>query len=195
MSDFFGRIQFAGDDMTWPTVKFDRLAVGDRGDLLLVSVVAPTQIVKGIRGYLNTAKKGTITATGIRVRQASEPEGVDSDAGNLWKLPDGYSTETHRLQFGMAHAMFVSRSPGFLKSVSEEALWQELSSARFSTPLLRSWMPWITRELMERQLLVEAHCYRCSCGVLQATSADLDAIVSDGLKQGSLLIRRQLAVA
>jgi hypothetical protein len=195
MSEFFGRIQFSGDDMVWPTVKFDRLAVGDRGELLLASVVAPTQIVKGIRGFLNTAKKGVVTTAGVKVKKASEEEWALRDPGNLSKLPDGYATETHRLQYGLAHAMFITRSPGFLKSVSPEALWQELASMRFTTPLLRSWMPWITRQLLERELLVEAEGYRCLCGVLRATTADLDAIVSDGLRQGSLLIRRELAVA
>src|SRR5690242_15772923 len=122
MSEPFGRIQFAGEDMSWPTVTFDRLATGDRGELLLVSVVAPTQIVKGIRGWLNTAKKGVVTATGAKVKRASEEEYQARNPGNLMKLPDGYTTETHKLQYGLAHALFTTRAPGFLRSVSEEAL-------------------------------------------------------------------------
>jgi hypothetical protein len=156
MSDCFGLIQFSGEDMTWPTLKYDRLATGDRGELLLASVIAPTQIVKGIRGWLNTNKRGTAVATGAKVKKSFEDDWQLRDPGNLWKLPDGYSTETHRLQYGLAHALFTTRTPGFLKSISEESLWQELNSPRFTTPLLRSWMPWVTRELMERNLLVEA---------------------------------------
>ena len=163
--------------------------------MLLASLVAPTQIVKGIRGWLNTNKKGTVVATGAKVKKSHEEEYYEHDPGTLWKLPDGYRTESHRLSYGLAHALFVTRTPGFLKSISEEALWQELTSTRFTTPILRSWMPWVTRQLQERELLVEADAYRCRCGVLQATTADLDGIVSDGIKEGRLLIKRELAVA
>jgi hypothetical protein len=74
VSDHFGLIQFAGEDMTWPTLKFDRLAVGGKGEMLLASLVAPTQIVKGIRGWLNTNKKGTVVATGAKVKKSHEEE-------------------------------------------------------------------------------------------------------------------------
>lgn len=188
MSNHFGRIQFTGDGMTWPVLKYDRIAVNDRGELLLVSVVAPTQIVKGIRGWLNTNKKGTATATGAMIKKSFEDDWRLRNPGNLRKLEDGYAGETHKLAYGMAHALFTARCEGFLKSVSEEALWQELNSDRFTTPLLRSWMPWITGQLTDQEVLVEADCYRCQCGTLAATTADLDDIVSRGLKQGNLSI-------
>jgi hypothetical protein len=188
MSQHFGEIQFAGDGMTWPVLKYDRIAVGQRNELLLVSVVAPTQIVKGIRGWLNTNKKGTATATGAQVKKSFEDEWQLRNPGNLRKLDEGYIGETHKLAYGQAHAMFTCRAEGFLTSVSEEALWQELNSSRFTTPLLRPWMPWVTKQLTERELLVEADCHRCRCGVLAAHTGDLDEIVSRGLKEGHITI-------
>jgi hypothetical protein len=188
MSEMFGGIQFAGEDMTWPVVQYDRLAVGERGELLMVSVVAPTQIVKGIRGWLNTNKRGVATATGAKVKKSFEDECRLREPGNLNKLDGGYVTEVHRLAYGLAHAMFVARTPGLLLSLAEEALWQELNTTRFTTPLLRGWMPWVTGQLMERGLLVEADCHRCRCGVLQTTTADLDEVVSRGLREGHVTI-------
>jgi hypothetical protein len=189
MSDLFGMVQFTGEDMTWPAVQYDRIAVGGRGELLLVSVVAPTQIVKGIRGWLNTAKRGIATATGAKVKKSFEDEWRLREPGNLHKLDAGYATDVHRLAYGLAHAMFIARTPGLLLSLAEEALWQELNTTRFTTPLLRGWMPWVTQQLVERGLLVEADCHRCRCGVLQTTTADLDTVVSSGLKDGHIAIR------
>src|SRR5260370_3349795 len=127
--------------------------------MLLASLGAARQIVKGIRGWLNTSTKGTVVATGAKVKKSHEEDWQLRDPGNLWKLPDGYRTESHRLQYGLAHALFVTRVPGFLKSISEEALWQELTSTRYTTPILRSWMPWGTQQLQDRQLLVEPAPY------------------------------------
>src|SRR6516165_4183409 len=97
MSDVFGDVQFSGEDMTWPVLKYDRLAVGSRGELLLISVVAPTQIVKGIRGWLHTSKRGMATATGGKVKKSHEDDSQLRDPGNLAKLDCGYATEVHRL--------------------------------------------------------------------------------------------------
>jgi hypothetical protein len=154
-------------------------------------VVAHTQIIKGIRGWLNSNKKGIATATGAKVKRASEEDCWLRDPGNLSKLTEGYTTETHKLQYGMSHALFVTRSPGFLTSISEEALWQELTSTRFTTPLLRSWMPWLTERLVDHELLVEAYGFQCRCGVLQTTTDDLDDLVSEGLREGPLVIPSQ----
>jgi hypothetical protein len=188
MSDVFGDVQFSGEDMTWPVLKYDRLAVGSRGELPLISVVAPTQIVKGIRGWLHTSKRGMATATGAKVKKSHEDDSRLRNPGNLAKLDCGYATEVHRLSYGLAHALFTARTPGLLVSLAEESLWQELKTTRFTTPLLRDWMPWLTNQLLDQGLLVEADCHRCRCGVLQATTADLDAVVSRGLQEGHITI-------
>src|SRR5260370_7704966 len=98
--------------------------------MLLASIVAPTQIIKGIRGWLNTSKKGNVVATGAKLKKSHEEDWQLRDPGNLWKLPDGYRTESHRLQYGLAHALFVTPVPAFLNSISQQALCQPLTTTR-----------------------------------------------------------------
>lgn len=57
--------------------------------------------------------------------------------GNVARVAEGYRTEFHKVNYGAAHAIFITKSPGFLVSTEEEAIWQELNTDRFSTPLDR----------------------------------------------------------
>jgi hypothetical protein len=77
--------------------------------------------------------------------------------------------------------------------VTDESLWQELNTTRFTTPILREWIPFIDRKLRECNRLENAHVFNCQCGILSATTAKLDAIVIDGLKSGKISIPRQEA--
>ncbi|MEJ7636412.1 MAG: hypothetical protein WKF75_00090, partial [Singulisphaera sp.] len=146
----------------------------------------PTAIVAGIRAYLNTNKKVTITASGADVKRASAPSHHRRNPGNVARVVEGYRTEFHKVDYGAAHAVFITKSPGFLLSTEEEAIWQELNTDRFTTPLLRAWMPWLMKTLAKSKLLVEAECYRCKCGELTCTTSDLDALVGAGIKEGHL---------
>lgn len=196
MSDHaFGSITFSGDDVGYPAVDCDRLAISDNGELLFCSVVAPTQVIKGIRGILCSNKKASISVGHIQVKRASQADHYLHYPRNVWmpKDGDGFSTSTHRLPYGIAHAFFLSRHEGFLIALDEANLWQELSSNAFTTPLLREWTPWITKRLTDDDLLREAKCHNCSCGMYQFTNLQLDAIVSDGLKKGDLKIERAVA--
>jgi len=82
--------------------------------------------------------------------------------------------------------------------VTEESLWQELNTTRFTTPILRKWMPYIETKLRECNRLEDAHVFSCRCGILSATTKKLDEIVIAGLRDGSITIPHQdraLAVA
>ena len=89
----------------------------------------------------------------------------------------------------MLHAIFTCRQPGFLLNDSDDALWQELKQERFTTPLLRGWLPHIRKELEIKSLLSRCHTLECTCSILTATSADLDSIVESGLKNGLISIQ------
>lgn len=67
----FGNIEFTGKDVAIPATPFDRIATSGRGELLLVSVVAPTQTIKQIRAILHGGTKVKIVAGGVRVQQPS----------------------------------------------------------------------------------------------------------------------------
>jgi len=100
---------------------------------------------------------------------------------------------SHKLGYGLAHAVFVTKSPGFMMIVTEESLWQELNTTRFTTPILREWIPFIDRKLREISRLENAHVYGCQCGILSATTSKLDEIVIEGLSKGKISIPRQEA--
>ena len=108
---------------------------------------------------------------------------------------EGYAVYKHKLGFGIAHAMFITRAPGFMAIVTPESLWRELNSPRFTTPILRSWMPYIEAQLRTADRLEDAHCFNCHCGLLTATTKKLDEIVSNGLVTGHLHIQSEAELA
>jgi hypothetical protein len=187
----FGDIEFQGEDIAYMPQKWDRIALTRAKELLMISLIAPAQTVKGIRGILNTNSRCTIQATGQMVKRESASTSRGEQPGRITRCGESYRTETHKLPLGMAHAVFMTRAPGFLPSMAEEHVWQELMSNRFTTPMLRAWVPWIARTLKAQGLLLEAYCYNCNCGQLIATDQQLDKVVSDGLVGGSLLIESQ----
>lgn len=184
----YGDIEFSGKDFSTPAFKFDRLAISGRGELLLVSLVAPTQNIKQIRAILNGGAKAVCMAGGVKVNQPSRESWYEHSPGRLMPSGDGYQTYVHKLGYGQAHALFITKSPGFMKVVTPESLWQELNDVRFTTPLLRDWIPYIAEQLQEDGLLEEANIFNCNCGVLSASTKHLDEIVSRGLREGKISI-------
>jgi hypothetical protein len=100
----------------------------------------------------------------------------------------GYERHIAKVALGTWQMMLVSRMPGFLPVLCPASLWGRLTSETFTTPLLKSWLPWIQKELERRELLLPLRCFNCACGWLKATSDDLDEIVSEGLKTKKLVI-------
>jgi hypothetical protein len=188
MSEQYGDIQFEGKDIVLPPMKFDRLALSGRGELLLLSLVADARLVKASRAILNGGAKATIIASGVTVNQPGRDDWYARSPGRLVPTSEGYQTHTHKLGYGLVYALFLTRMPGFMKVVSREALWQELNAVRFTTPLLREWLPHVETRLRCDGHLDDAHAFNCQCAHLSATSATLDTIVSDGLKNGDLVI-------
>jgi hypothetical protein len=179
----FGDIEFSGKDFLTPNIQFDRIAINGRGELLFVSIVSDQARVKQIRAILSPGVKCNIAAGGVRVRRASAEPWDNRSLGRIYPSAEGYQTYTQKLGYSMIHAMFITRSHGFLNVVTEESLWQELKGARFTTPLLREWMPFIDERLRADQRLEDADCFNCQCGILTATTKKLDEIVSEGLQQ------------
>jgi hypothetical protein len=130
----------------------------------------------------------------MRLHNVTLTNGDDSIVpNNVWPSTSGYRIDSHRLGFGSVHARFTSRQQGFLINDSDDALWQELKHERFTTPLLRAWLPSIRKELESLNLLTRCYTLYCTCCVLTATSADLDAIVESGIKNGLISIHEKAA--
>lgn len=184
----FGGIEFAGKDIGVPEVPFDRLAINSRGELLLLSVFTDQMRVKQIRAILCGGAKAIGNASGVQVGKIGCQRGERHTPGRINPTSDGYQTYTHKLGFNVVHAMFITRTPGFMKVVTEESLWQELNGPRFTTPVLRDWMPYIEKQLRDNYLLENASTFGCQCGILTASTKSLDDIVSTGLANHNILV-------
>ena len=145
---------------------------------MLCSVIGPGTSLKALHATL--ACKATT---------ALAPD-VPGEA-NMYRLihdSAGYDRHLSKIAYGTHQMMLVSRCQGFLPEMSAASLWRVISGERFTTPLLRAWLPWIERELLDRELLLPLRCFNCKCGWLKATSDDLDGIVGEGLRTNKLVI-------
>ena len=178
-----GRLEWSDAKSIHIQARFDKVAV-HQNRLTLISLVAYSQDVKAFRAGLAAGLN-----VPMRLRDVTLTNGEETVAPNhVWPSSHGYRVEAHRLGYGMLHAIFTSCQPGFLLDDGDDALWQELKQERFTTPLLRSWLPYVRKELEIRNLLQRCHTFDCPACVLTATSADLDSIVESGLKNGLITI-------
>ena len=168
--------------------RFDKVALHE-DKLVFISLVAFSQDVKAIRAALAAGLDSPMRLKNVTLSKDDESMVPES----VWPSPRGYRIDAHRLGFGSIHALFTCRQQGFLPNDSDDALWQELKQERFTTPLLRGWLPYIRKELELKSLLSRCHTLDCTCCVLTATSADLDSIVEFGLKNGLISIQEEAA--
>lgn len=185
----FASATFSHGDNVAAGVKCDRLAQ-DGNKLMLIGVVTEPMRLKVIRAILH-AKGGSpfIQVEGVFTKHSSGGEVSRKKPERLVIDNEGYETYAHRLEYGLSHALFISKNPDFIRYLSPAAIWSKLNTSRFTTPMLEEWMPFITARLIEQKFLRECSCYRANCGVLDTIGEDkLDAIVSEGIKSGRLWI-------
>jgi hypothetical protein len=168
--------------------RFDKVAV-HQDRLAFISLVAFSQDIKAIRAALAAGLASPMWLKNVTLSRDGESKVPES----VWPSPAGYRLDSHRLGFGSIHALFTCRQQGFLPDDSDDALWQELRQVRFTTPLLRGWLPYVRKELELKSLLARCHTLDCTCCILTVTSADLDSIVETGVKNGSILIQVEAA--
>jgi hypothetical protein len=117
---------------------------------------------------------------------------IDADGINPYqefdKDKDGYGVYRHRASLNHWHFLCISKRKGLLTNMDEASVWRELRSERFSTPLLRTWAPYIVEQLSERGLLERLEGFGCDAGMLTADSNDLDQIVTEGLLNRQIVI-------
>jgi hypothetical protein len=164
--------------------RFNKVAL-DQNRLFFISLVAFSQDVKALRAAFAVGLDSPIRLKNVEL----ERDGETIVPGDVRPTLGGYRLDTHRLGLGSIHALFTCRQPGFLPNDSDDALWQELKQERFTTPLLRGWLPYVRKELELKGLLSRCHTLDCTCCVLTAKSADLDPIVEFGIKNGAIAIQ------
>jgi hypothetical protein len=96
----------------------------------------------------------------------------------LSRYKGGYKFGWHRLGPDFYHLVAVAKLPGFMPRFSEEALFQELKSPRFTTPIIREWVPALSEELRYRGHLEVVEQHGLTTGMLHATTEDLDAALA-----------------
>ena len=144
----------------------------------VVSIMGAESAAKGIAAILHSDGKAA-----FRIDAESVPYYQEFD-----KEKDGYSVYKHRASLNHWHFVAISKKQGLLTCMDEGSVWRELRSERFTTPLLRSWSPYIVEQLRERGLLEHLGGFGCEAGMLTADSDDLDQIVAEGLGNRDIVI-------
>ena len=91
-----------------------------------------------------------------------------------------------KLAPGVIHLVALAKIPGLMPNMSDDHLWAELTGPRYTTPLLRAWIPRIKETMVSSGGIVVANGFRATVGVLKTEPEALDEIVSQGVKEGYL---------
>jgi hypothetical protein len=158
----------------------DAVAVLDMGrtdTVLMVSAAGPESSVKAVAAGLrsNTRADFVIDHPGVYCHRPVRHDG-------------GYKVMTSRLDGNYWHMLIFADVPGFLPILDDASLWQELKTERFTTPLVRSWIPWLRKRMEEERLLARIRQSGCNAGLLMATTEQLDELVTQGLETGEISI-------
>lgn len=173
------RIRFAARDADF-RIYCDSIAcdVQSTGDYLMVlSAMGPQTSIKAVAAMLQSDVNCTI-----------RPEDIDGWCDSLGKQPGGYTIHRHRFEHNTWHILAVAKQDGLLLKASEEALWFELRKPRFTTPVLRAWVPWLMKTLQTNGQLRNLQCFGCDSAILTAGSTELDDALTNGLRRGKLRI-------
>ena len=104
----------------------------------------------------------------------------------LYRCNTSYRVYRHRMGYSMWHLLAVANHPGLLTESGDESLWRALQRDNITTPMLRSWVPYIKAEPLRRNLLQPLRTFGCNAALLVAGDEELDLIVSGGIHCGDL---------
>lgn len=166
-------------------VRCDAIGLHD-DEILLLSVVGPETSVKALTAGLRSSGKDQ-----NRIDYGAQVGNVHYI--HLAKCPDGYSIYRAKLDYGLWHVLCLARREGFLPVLTEETVGQLLRRNPFTTPLLQEWIPWLYESMKKKGAIVELSQSGCQAGLLLADNDALDALVSEGLRNGHLAINGQTA--
>lgn len=150
-------------------------------EILLLSVIGAETGVKALAAGLRSSDRDQ-----KRLVYSVQVGGVKQ--ADLTKCPAGYRIHRTKMEYGMWHVLCLAKRDGFMPIVTDETVWQLLQSNRFTTPLLREWVPWLQQEMRKRKVIVELTQTGCQAGLMLADNETLDAMVSKGIKKRQLTI-------
>lgn len=150
--------------------------------ICVLSASGPERTISRLRAVLQSNSK-------VRMRGADMPAPFYRWRYAPTRCDAGYIVHRTKLDFNTWHIMAVAKVPELLQVMDDETLWQKLSSDAFTTPVLRSWVPWLKERLIEDCCLSKLDCFQCETGWLSLDSSQLDDYVSKGVKSGQLEVK------
>lgn len=147
----------------------------------LVSAIGPASTIKAIAVGLRNPTLARFRCNDTPVKLCND--GVN---GQLSGTTDGYDIHRHFLGMNSWHMLAVSKWKKLLMAGDDDTLWQRLRSEDYTTPMIRSWVPEIKKQLLEHGLLLPLECFGCEAYYLRANDKNLDEIVSAGVLSGDL---------
>lgn len=156
----------------------DALALDDsRRVLTLSAAIQGGTIAKALRAALADAGKAEFILDG---------GGMPKQA---YRHETGYRVAITRLGYDLYHCVALANVEGLIPRWGPEGLWTEMMSERYTTPLLRSWLPWLFDRVGGNEDNVPTNQRYCSeARLLKLEPAALDDLVSQGLRDGDLFI-------
>jgi hypothetical protein len=169
-------VQFAYDDQ--------------HGTIVLASVAGPQTAVKSFAAALNENGKLKVNVEGLEIQLADGSTEPVQRWRDFERVPGQgkYKVVMHRLGFNYVQCTARLKDPRLLPCVTDEALWAQLRSSRFTTPLLREWVPWLKEAMLHEGALEKLPAFQCQPGILAIDDGGLDGIVSRGITEGRLIV-------
>lgn len=147
----------------------------------LISAIGPASTIKSIAVGLRHPELARFRCNDTPVTLCNQ--GLN---GQLSGTTDGYEVHRHFLGMNSWHLLAWSKWKKLLMAGDDETLWQRLRSEEYTTPMLRSWVPEIKKQLLEHNLLRKLDCFGAEAYYLAAKDKNLDEIVSAGVLSGVL---------
>jgi hypothetical protein len=149
--------------------------------LLMLSATGPDTAVKSVRAtlYQPDVEAEFVLESDTIERMLKTKIASDSK-------PVTYSAAVTKLAPGVIHLVALAKIPGLMPNMSDDHLWAELTGPRYTTPLLRNWIPWLKRRMTDDGGIIVASGFAATVGVLKTEPEALDALATLGVKEGYL---------
>jgi hypothetical protein len=178
------------------TVPCDMAAVyrltSDHGTLYSISLAASSMEVQAISAAL--ADGSLVMSWDV----SDSPLGDHGPAVTRWRgdvrpAPGGFELRKAKLAYDTWHLVAVCKDQKFLLHETDEALWKVLRSDKYTTPMLRSWVPAIREALVHNKLLKGCDFFgrafdKAQPSYLLLNDTMLDKVVSEGVRKGQMRI-------
>ena len=152
--------------------------------LKVVAFAGPSSTVKAAIAMLYSKSACVVTAS--KVPGFSAHFKAVKSRETKWHV---HKTPLGDPRYRLWHAIAWDKSDDRLMlDYSEDSLWAVLRSDKFTTPILRSWVPAIRKHLLDQRKLQPLTAWGCSPGIFVASDKTLDDVVCGGVLSGELEI-------